>query len=85
MGLERKNVSHGNRKQFARKPYGKYLYKWTPFEDTKKKKKAPEQTFFCNAKPNTNGEDFITTYSYNQINDNGKIKRFAYVECDYVQ
>lgn len=86
MGLENKNNSDLNRRRFARKPYSKFLYTWTPFEDNgKAKKKTNQPNLFCNAKPNTNGEDFVTTYVYDQENINGVIHKYGYVECDYVQ
>jgi len=74
------------KKVFVRKPYDKKLYKWSPQTDTGKKiNKKKDRTFFCNATPRSQGEDFVTTYVYNQVNDNGTIRRFAYVACNYVK
>jgi hypothetical protein len=72
-------------KVFTRKPYDKFLYKWSAQTEVSKKSKTKDQPFFCTAKPNTNGEDFVTTYVYDKVNENGTVKRYAYVECDYVE
>lgn len=85
MGLERKGGLNG-RQTFVRKPYDKNLYKWTPFSDDKKaKKRTGVPNFFCNAKPNTQGEDWVVTYVYELVVVDGVQKRIAYVECDYVE
>jgi hypothetical protein len=90
MALEGKNGLKG-RKIFIRKP----LYLWTPFDDQKKninkinyKNNSTKNNFieFCDAKPNTNGEDWFTTYVYDIFVDQKSIQhKYAYVECDYVK
>lgn len=87
MGLERKGGLNG-RQVFVRKPYDKQLYKWTPFEDDKKGKKqqGSSKNPFCSAKPNTQGEDWFVTYTYDiVVTTDGVQHRYAYVECDYVK
>ena len=77
-----------DRKVFTRKPYDKHLYKWTPQTTDKKSvknKQVRRNGVFCDAKPYTNGEDWVTTYVYELINDNGVQRRYAYVECNYVE
>ncbi len=75
-----------SKKEFSRKPYDKFLYKWSPDDDIKKNPNKIDgiRPYFCNAQPRSQGEDWITTYVYEIVNTNGKIKRIAYVECDYV-
>jgi hypothetical protein len=74
-------------KTYVRKPYGNnQLYKWSPQPTDKKiNKSTGNPKYFCNAKPNSQGEDWITTYSYEIIVEGGTQKRIAYVECDYVK
>lgn len=75
------------KKKFSRKPYDKFLYKWSPDDDIKKnpnKSDSGKRPYFCKAKPRSQGEDWITTYVYEIVNTKGIIKRIAYVECDYV-
>lgn len=77
-----------DKKIFVRKPYDKFLYKWSPdTEITKKtdvkldKLKTP---FYCNAVTSSQGEDWVVTYVYDSVFD-GVYHRWAYVECDYVE
>lgn len=87
MGLERKHKSKQNRREFARKPYNSFLYRWSPIDDiTKKKKPRGGGDLFCNAQAGSvDGEDFFTTFVYDKVNQNGTIRKFAYVECGYVE
>ena len=73
-------------KTFSRKPYDKFLYRWSPQTDIHKVDLAKKALGpFCNAIPLSQGEDFFTTYMSNEITDgDGTIRRFAYVACDYV-
>lgn len=75
------------KKIFSRKPYNSFLYKWSP-DTTSLKSKITLQNglpTFCNALPFSQGEDWVTTYTYNFSVVNGMEHHGAYVECDYVQ
>lgn len=79
-------MSLGNR-VFIRKTSGFNLYKWSPQPNNFNKKPLEvdnKRPYFCDARPNTQGQDCITTYSYNINLINGKQERTAYVACDYV-
>lgn len=88
MGLNRKTGRQKfGKKEFTRKPYDKYLYKWSPDNTNLKSDIANfgARVPFCDAKPFSNGEDFIVTYVYEKIVINGVEHRYAYVACDYVE
>lgn len=73
-------------KIFIRKPADKYLYKWSPIPTEKKiNERNGNSKFFCNATPNSQGEDWVTTYVYELIIIKGIKRKEAYVECDYVE
>lgn len=77
-------MSLKGKKTFVRKTNPLNLYKWTPFDDNKKRQKrnrvrGPVQ--FCNATAGSQGVDNIVTYVYNPSGNN----HVAYVECDYVE
>lgn len=73
---------------FYRLPNEKYIYKWSPqpFEPKKKLSGKSNKKITCDAEPDSQGEDFNTTYVYylTYIPDNVE-HRFAYVECNYVE
>lgn len=70
---------------FVRKTYGAKLYKWAPQKgDKTPKKQHPENPYYCNATAGSQGQDWITTYCYNQVVTGIVISRYAYVACDYV-
>ena len=74
------------KKEFARKPYNSYLYKWQVVTDIAKGG-GPNGAGvpFCNATPFSQGEDFIVTYVYNrEVDSSGIAHQYAYVACDYV-
>lgn len=83
------------KREFVRKPHQWGIYKWSPSKaDIDKKKRRGERNLlnkkgknFCDAKAHSkNGEDWFTTYCYNQTIDNNGIKhRYAYVACGYVE
>jgi hypothetical protein len=73
-----------NKKVFTLKSYGAELYTWSPIPTDKKSIKA-QKPFYCNATPNSQGQDWVTTYSYNLGVTNGVQEHLAYVECDYVE
>lgn len=74
-------------KVFTLKSGGFDLYKWSPLPNdiTKKKSTASAKPYFCNATAGSQGQDWVTTYSYNMIVINSQQEHIAYVECDYVQ
>lgn len=72
-------------KKLTRKPWTGYLYTWTPNTDETKKIQTTKRKHFCTAIPFSNGEDWITSYTYDLVVINGEQKRLAYVECDYVK
>lgn len=73
-------------REFSRKPYDKYLYTWKPDDMiTKKGVQSRVQPYFCNATPRSQGEDWVTTFVYQIVNENGITKRIAYVACDYAK
>jgi len=77
-----------NKKVFVRKPYDKFLYKWSPDTDVTKSTigridKLKTQNY-CNAVTSSQGEDWVVTYVYDTTFD-GVYHRWAYVECDYVE
>jgi hypothetical protein len=73
-------------KVFVRKGAGPNLYKWSPLTVNydKKTEVKVKRNYFCDARPNTQGQDWITTYSYNIVLVNSAQVRVAYVACDYV-
>lgn len=80
MGLDKKRT-------FVRKPYDKNLYKWSPSQDDKKRKKSSlAGNVGCTAVPRSQGEDWIVGYVYQlTVDAKGQQHKFAYVECDYVK
>ena len=73
------------KKQFTLKTYGAKLYKWSPIP-TNKQKFNTDKPQYCNAFPGTQGEDWVSTYSYTVgLSSINQVKRLAYVECDYVE
>lgn len=70
---------------FVRKSSGANLYKWSPNpNNVDKKGPANKRPYFCSAIPNSQGEDWVTTYTYDLTLINFVQHRIAYVECDYV-
>jgi len=72
------------KKVFTLKTFGAELYKWSPM-DADKPKTNNKKPFFCNATPNSQGQDWITSYTYELKVVNGIQERIAYVACDYVE
>lgn len=73
-------------KVYIRKSSGFDLYKWCPQpNDFGKKENIERRPYFCDARPNSQGQDWKTTYCYNIVLINNVQKRMAYVACDYVQ
>lgn len=80
-------MSLKGRKVFVRKngnQKGGVLYKWAPFHNDEKRRLEVEDVFFCTTPLGTQGNDFISKYSYVTILEGGNVKRSAYVQCDYV-
>ena len=75
------------KKVFAQKGYGNEVYLWSPQPNNFSKKQAAGsgKPFYCNATGGSQGQDWITTYSYNLDVVDYQQTHFAYVECDYVQ
>lgn len=75
------------KKVFTAKTYGAQLYKWSPIPSDKKvSARTNEKPFYCSATPNSQGQDWITTYVYNiNVTSQAEQQRLAYVACDYVQ
>jgi hypothetical protein len=75
------------KKVFVRKGAGPNLYKWSPIPNNFERKPAvnSRRNYFCDARPNTQGQDWISTYSYNVVLVNNEQQRVAYVACDYVE
>jgi hypothetical protein len=68
------------------KTYGANKYKWSPEKVDKNKTQNNDNKFYCNAISGSQGQDWISTYSYIiNITENGIKEKIAYVECDYVQ
>jgi len=80
-----------NSRKYIEKTGGSYLYVWTPecekvTSNVLKSRRKNTTNNFCNAVAHSNGDDFITTYSYDLSYDNRqKESRDAYVECGYVE
>lgn len=73
------------KKVFTNKTYGAQLYKWSPLPSNKPKMGGKEKPFYCTAVAGSQGQDWITTYSYNLIVVDSQQQHSAYVECDYVE
>jgi len=71
--------------QFTLKTYGAKLYKWSPQPNNKTKKKKPSRPFYCNAISGSQGQDWITTYTFETIIVDNVLQKVAYVECGYVE
>lgn len=79
-----------NNKTFVRKGYGAEIYKWSVVDnkinaDKALKKNNDKRPFYCTATPNSKGQDWVTTYTYDLVVVNSQQQHLAYVECDYVQ
>jgi hypothetical protein len=73
------------KKVFTLKTFGAKLYTWSPSEDIGSQIKRAKKPYYCDASPNSQGQDWVTTYVYNIAVVNGEQQRIAYVECDYVE
>jgi hypothetical protein len=64
---------------------GGKLYKWCPGVQDKRASKSnkPVSNYFCITPNGSQGNDFISTYSYVIVVIAGKAVRTAYVQCDY--
>lgn len=74
-----------NKKVFASKPLGGYVYTWSPIPTNKAQLDKGKKPYYCNAIPGSQGQDWVTTYSYDLVIENSIQQRIAYVECDYVK
>lgn len=80
------------KKVFAQKGVGSNLYLWSPQPNNFSNKKTSSnggggnsKPFYCNATAGSQGQDWVTTYTYNLEVVDYQQAHFAYVECDYVQ
>ena len=72
------------KKKYTLKTYGSQLYKWSPLPFNKNIRKD-EKPFYCSATAGSQGQDWVTTYSFNILVNDGIQSRLAYVACDYVE
>lgn len=73
------------KKVFTKKTYGSQLYKWSPLPFEKNGNVSTEKPFYCTATAGSQGEDWISTYSFDITVINGLQGHLAYVACDYVE
>jgi phenylacetate-coenzyme A ligase PaaK-like adenylate-forming protein len=75
------------KKVLVAKTYGAQLYKWSPDAVVVKNSKGTTgaRPYYCSATPNSQGQDWITTFAYNVVILNGEKQKIAYVACDYVE
>lgn len=73
------------KKVFTLKTFDAKLYKWSPIPFEYKRLAKTKRPFFCNATPFSQGQDWISTYSFDVIVVDYKQERSAYVACDYVE
>ena len=73
------------KKVFTLKTHGAQLYKWSPLPSDRPKGNANQKPFYCTAVAGSQGQDWVTTYTYNINVINGQQERLAYVACDYVE
>jgi hypothetical protein len=69
------------------KTFGSDKYTWCPESFQKKNISSTSDNvkYFCTAVAGTQGQDWVTTYSYNIVlSPTNTTERIAYVECDYV-
>jgi hypothetical protein len=77
--------------KYTLKTYNTPLYTWDPSSFDKKRKRdigmgTGGKKYYCTATPYSQGEDWISTYSYNiGVTPEGVQQRIAYVACDYVK
>jgi len=83
MGIDKKCFVRKNGLQKGGK-----LYKWCPGSQDKKaiSNTRGGKPYFCTTPLGSQGNDFISTYSYViVIVTGGQVERHAYVQCDYVK
>lgn len=75
---------------YGLKTYGATLYTWSP--DKSLKRGTPNEPCrhgtiknYCTATAGSQGEDWYTTYVYDDVFVDGILQRLAYVSCDYVE
>lgn len=74
------------KKTFTLKTHGAKLYKWSPIPfDKSIIGKDNQRPFYCNATAGSQGQDWVTTYSYEIVVIDGLVAHLAYVACDYVE
>jgi len=73
------------KKVFTLKTTGSQLYKWSPLPFNKNASLRDQKPFYCDATAGSQGQDWITTYSFNITVVDGVQGHSAYVACDYVE
>ncbi len=76
------------KKVFTIKSYGAQLYKWSPIQNDKIKSNnrgGNVKPFFCTAIAGSQGQDWVTTYTYDLVVVDNQQEHKAYVSCDYVE
>lgn len=73
------------KKIFTQKTFGAEMYKWSPAENTIKKPLSNQKPYYCSAVVGSQGQDWVSTYSYTINVTNGQQEKLAYVECNYVE
>jgi hypothetical protein len=77
-----------SKKIFGRNPTRGYVYQWQPQDDKTKLGKDVGKlkgNVGCDATPYSQGDDYITTYTYNVYLVGSVVHKLAYVACDYVK
>jgi hypothetical protein len=84
MGVDKCKRQFGRKQGFQK---GGKLYKWCPGPQDKKaaKSSASMGSYYCTTPNGSQGNDFISTYSYVVMVIAGQAVRTAYVQCDYMK
>jgi hypothetical protein len=82
-------MSLGKKVFIQSRPSGGNLYQWSPppnnTSGNSNVKKGGVGNYFCTATPYSQGEDWITRYTYSVVVIDSIVRREAYVQCDYVE
>ena len=82
------NDRTNKKRVFTRKPHNSFLYKWSPENNINAKSFSVFSSgnpSTCDALPYSQGEDWITTYTYQFTTDGLNQHQYAYVACGYVE
>jgi hypothetical protein len=69
------------------KTYNSQVFVWSPGSDNKKvnPKNENKRPYFCNATYRSQGQDWVTSWTYDLLVVNYIQERSAYVECGYAE